>query len=776
LSEPQPHHLYSRTLAKWIVSYRWPFIVLALLILAVSYDQSTRFRLDRNLEKMFDPNSREIQDFRRLQETFTYNQAILVVVNRIDPLQLESLSKALQQSDSVATVLDLSRLQAIFGTFLDRSLWDQLDALSDRPPENDTASLASQVLESFEGLTHSRDGRYLGVAVLLKPTADRALTIEELKRACGSIFKQDQEYHLVGETVLVDEGFEMIQRDGLRLGWFSSVILCLFMTLVMRTILWAIATLAVVQWSIVVTQGICVIMRWELTMVSSMLIAMITVMGIATSLHWLVSFERYRENGSTSSSSLASSLSDRLWPIVGSCLTTCAAFLALLSARLEPVRDYGAMMALGSLVVLAGIVLIIPAIVLLSITDQNKQRVAPKNKLIDRYLLASFELVLAHRQWVLGSLVIWLAICCVGGLMAEVETDFIRNFNPKSRLVQGYQVVEESFGGAGVWDIVLPVPGPKVSKEYLSALDELSKELLDVSLSSGSSDSDALRPIAKITSISTAERISRSMPFAGSLPLQARLLSMRSVMPEFYDSLLVTVNDRTWCRLMLRSSEGMTARAKMQLHEAARSRLAEFTSRERWQKLFSFKGHDQRINATDAYVAGYSILLAVFVESVVRDQWLSLALAAVLILAISAVFLRSLRLAAIAVVLNVLPSLGIIALMSITGMKLNLGAAMIAAVSLGMSIDASIHYLMEFQRYQEQGASVEESLRRTQTTIGTSLFFATLALVLGFVSLASSDFRPTVVFGSCAAASMAFGLIANLTWLPALVSFSKRGT
>jgi hypothetical protein len=100
---------------------------------------------------------------------------------------------------------------------------------------------------------------------------------------------------------------------------------------------------------------------------------------------------------------------------------------------------------------------------------------------------------------------------------------------------------------------------------------------------------------------------------------------------------------------------------------------------------------------------------------------------------------------------------------------INMGAAMIAAVSLGLSVDGSIHYVMSYQRERRAGASLAEALIAVQNTVGRAAIFATLALVVGFATLAVSEFVPTIYFGTLVSISMVGGLIGNLALLPVLI-------
>lgn len=96
---------------------------------------------------------------------------------------------------------------------------------------------------------------------------------------------------------------------------------------------------------------------------------------------------------------------------------------------------------------------------------------------------------------------------------------------------------------------------------------------------------------------------------------------------------------------------------------------------------------------------------------------------------------------------------------------------MIAAVSMGLSVDSSIHYLTRYQDELRRGSNNSQAIDSAQSEIGLAIVLSTLALVIGFGALATSDFLPTVIFGVSAALSMIGGLLGNLILLPSLLNY-----
>ncbi|MCG8449435.1 MAG: hypothetical protein MI725_07640, partial [Pirellulales bacterium] len=148
--------------------------------------------------------------------------------------------------------------------------------------------------------------------------------------------------------------------------------------------------------------------------------------------------------------------------------------------------------------------------------------------------------------------------------------------------------------------------------------------------------------------------------------------------------------------------------------------------------------------------------------------------AAAAILLMMIVAFRNLGLAVVTLVPNALPVLLLFGAMGWLGVRVNMGAAMIAAVSLGLSVDGSIHYVMAYQRLRRTGATLHEALQSVQATVGRAAVFATLALVVGFATLCYSEFVPTIYFGALVSLSMIGGLVGNLLVLPLLIHFVDR--
>jgi len=235
---------------------------------------------------------------------------------------------------------------------------------------------------------------------------------------------------------------------------------------------------------------------------------------------------------------------------------------------------------------------------------------------------------------------------------------------------------------------------------------------------------------------------------------------LRTQMPQLGDSLIGTdpEDGSTWLRVMLRSRERQPAAAKRAIIEQVGRIVAE---------EFPVAGDGRKGSVT-----GFFVLLAQLVERMLADQWLTFLLAAIGIFLLLAAGFQSALIAVLALVPNALPIFVVLGLLGWAGERVNMGTAMIAAVSMGLSVDSSIHYIAAFRRRLAGGGTVAAAVDTAHQTAGRAMVFSTLALVVGFLALTTSGFIPTVSFGALSCLALAGGLAGNLVVLPVLLALA----
>lgn len=761
------------TLADGLIRWRRWLLVLALLLGASGWWLSGRLAFDRSIENMFASDNPALVAYKKLQRTFGGNEVVLAVYRdpqlfARDGAGIERVAKTRERLEAIAGVKAvLSIDQPMPGAMITQ----------------DTV-LARRTRELFRDFTHSSDGQVVSLVCMLDPSpaaaATRRETVEQMRAVMQSLPEGLAPGWLTGEPILLVDGFRYVEDDGHRLGIWSTLLLGMTIVACFRSLRWVVLPLLVVQWTLWMTRGLLVLLQVRLSMVSSMLTAVVMVVGVATMVHVLVRFSEARASGLGPRESLRTTLSALFWPIVWSCLTDAVGFLALTVSDVGPVRDFGLMMALGSMFVLVNVLLLVPGLALLGNLDTDPRTPWGEDRLVAQ-LQRLLRPVRARPLGTLLMLSIPTLLVMMGLRFLQVETDFTRNFRPDSDIAVSYQFVEENLGGAGVCDVLIPAPA-SIDWTFLQRLRRLEAKLrrLPAGVSAANADGPAgptassatasavpdASAITKVFSLADAlvelspVDLGKQLAFVRVGMIQSGLRTMQNWMPEFYAALYgvdpkATGEARHYARLMLRVHERQSAAEKKRLIQ----RVSEVSAAE-------FPG---------AEVTGYFVLLAQLVDSVLQDQWRTFGVAILGIGLLMWIAFRSLRLALIALVPNTIPvmvvlgAMGWLAATAWPALRINMGTAMIAAVTLGLSIDSSIHYILRFQNGLRRGLDADAALEEVQQSVGKSLVFSTLALAVGFAVLATSRFIPTVYFGALVTLAMLGGLVGNLFVLPLLI-------
>lgn len=464
-----------------------------------------RLRFDRSVESMFRPDDPRLVSYQETKQLFGGTETVIVAYTDPDLLTPEGLRRVgrlAEQIGQVEGVLRVHSLESVpvpFAPLDERPLSEQVEAKKIPP-----AQLKRQLLDSrlLRGTLLGPDGE---TAVILgelatpdASTPPREDTLEAVRRIAAH---HTPPAVVAGEPVLVHDVFNYMEADGRRLGIASSLLLTLVIAVLFRNLRWMLLPLAVVHLSLVWTKASLVLSGMHLSMVSSPLVALVTVIGVATVVHITM---RFREERNVKPPCEAL---ERTGVTVGpavfwTCLTTAAGFASLLVSQVTPVRSFGLMVAIGALFVFVAAVGILPGGALFGRRnhDDGTANEAPesagRSHWVGRYLLDDprpapgesrlteglgtiVSSVERHPWRVALATIALLGFAAIGFFRLQVATDFTENYRENSPIVQSYKFLAERTGVVASLDVLVDTPR-QVTAEFLERVRDLQRDLEQV--------------------------------------------------------------------------------------------------------------------------------------------------------------------------------------------------------------------------------------------------------------------------------------------------------
>ncbi|HWB00767.1 MAG TPA: MMPL family transporter, partial [Pirellulales bacterium] len=618
----------------WLLAWRWPLLVVGVLLTIAAFPLSRQLAFNRSIEAMFAPDDPLLGPYRKLKRIFGGDEIALAAY--VDPHlldaegldRLDRLTAQLREVPGVVTAFSLTSSPVLGKHILESPLRDKF-------------------LRLCEGYTLGPDHQTAGVACLLTPLGEGSVPRREtIDRLRSIVEAHDRTGVLTGEPVLVLDGFRHLEADGRLLGATSTALLMLVIVICFRSVRWVIVPLAVMLATLVWTQALLSHAGFRLSMVSSMLWALVTVICVGTVMHVIVGYGDARRAGVGCVAALRGTGVALLAPVFWSCATDAAGFGSLMFAHVGPVIDFGAMMALASGLALVAMAMFLPGLILLGARDEQPPAAASSARL--NRSLAWLASLIEQRPGMLALVLTVGTLAAMAGIpRLRVETDFTRNFRSDSPLVQAYTFVESRLGGAGLLDVIVPVSST-VDAELLARLRKLEERLQHEVIVADEAGRD-VPGLTKTMSLADVLDVGLGSSRLQSIGLEAQIALLKQTMPLAGALVGNDADDRgrTYLRIMLRARERQPA--------AEKQRLIDQVTRISQQEF------------AEAEVTGFFVLLTHMIESVSQDQWLTFGAATVGIAIMLLVAFRRPMVAMVALIPNALPILVVTGVMGWLG-------------------------------------------------------------------------------------------------------------
>jgi predicted RND superfamily exporter protein len=516
-------------------------------------------------------------------------------------------------------------------------------------------------------------------------------------------------------------------------------------------------------------------LSWEVTVVSANFISLQLIITMALTIHLIV---RYRElqvqNPQAPNRQLIfDTIRLMLRPCWYTVITTIAGFGSLVFCDMLPVIMFGRMMMVGLLVSLIVTFLLFPAVLILMSKEAPSAGRGwhfPITSILARFTGSHGVLIIAISGLVLIS-------SLLGILRLEVENSFIDYFDESTEIYQGMKVIDQSLGGTTPLDVIAEFEAPDVPPPDAESVVAESDDIFD-EFDVASTDEKYWFTADKMRRIKAVHRYLDNLPETGKVLSLASMLDIAERLNDgkpldsFELALLYSETPDEFRDMLIKpyvSVEHNQVRFLVRVRDSdktlRRNELLKKIRKDLTGKLEFAEKH--------VHLAGLLVLYNNMLQSLFGSQILTLGITVLVLMSMFLVLFRSLKISIIAMLPNVLPVLVMLGMMGWLGVPLDMMTITIAAISLGISVDNTIHYIHRFKAEFPKDRRYLPTMHRCHGSIGHAMYYTSATIIIGFSILALSNFVPSVYFGLLTGMVMLTALLAALTLLPQMMILAK---
>ena len=597
--------------------------------------------------------------------------------------------------------------------------------------------------------------------------SNEAILINEVRNITNN-YKDNGEIFLGGGAMIAHDTIKMIQQDLLTFGVAVFFMFVLILSIIFKQFRWVAIPLISACLSALFTTGLISWMGWKVTVVSANFIALLMIIGISLTVHLVV---RYREITSrfhdlTHSEALKKTLSQMFLPCLYTALTTMVAFASLIISDIRPIIDFGLLMVLS--IFIAFTVSFIFFGSLASLMKKNTKDT--KVDYSSGFTTWINSLVVRFKNIILLISLIGFIFSLVGINKLSVENKFIDYFKPTTEIYQGLSLIDKKLGGTAPLDIIISAPqsATQTNDEFEEDFDDFGIETEEYGYWFNSQNLSYLeeihdylerRPeIGKVLSVSSAIKLAQIAKGEKLDDLELALL--RKVLPEDINNQLLSSyisEDDNQVRLSARVIESMDGLNRKNLIDEVKTDLIQ----------------NYQLSEEQFYLSGISVIYNNLLQSLFQSLIGSLTIVFSAIFIMFIILFRSLYMALIAMIPNLLSAASVLGIIGWSGIPLDIMTVTVAAISIGIGVDNTIHYVHRFLKEYDLQKNYDLAIKNSHATIGRAMFYTSLTIVLGFMILVSSNFNPSVFFGIFTSFSMIIAILAALMLLPVLIRHLK---
>jgi len=754
-----------KRMAMGVMHFRWPMTLFLVLLTLIFGGAILGLQIDPTAEALFNKDTKAYRQYREFSEKFGSDQMIALAMETpgLFTLQqllfLKELTSKIESMPQVERVLSLSNVMDVRPKFIGVKVVPALkDVYAVHGDAEDVAKARELILDNelYVNNLVSPDGTSANILIFLKPQSSNKEShgnfLRILMKALERAETPQRRFYVAGAPMEQYEFIRLIRRDQFVFVPAITFLLILSTWIIYRNFACMILAMGIVFMTLIWAMGTISLLGDQLNLVTSLLAPVIMIVAIPNTIHVINLFFEIRSQHDSFKESVIKTMDELGVPSFLVQVTTVFGFFSLVSSPVPAIRSFGLYAGLGSAYCYIISTLSLP--ILLSLLPfRPKREQVEKEDNMNRFLVAFIERIqFRGKWWILAGTLVLTGYSLVGIQLIKVDTGIIQQMKPDSRLAKATRFIDKNLTGVYSLGFVFEradgqtMDDPAVLQKIDGFKTFLEKEPV----------------IAKVNCVTTLIKKVNQAREGGE---EGYEIPEDEGRVKLYFKKMMENDDPELWKMISHDLKQIRLEARMR---AVGTQLG--SKLEEDALAYLKKNFAPDLNY---FLSGNVVLLGHMSKSLVSSQMNGFFYAFFSILAIVTLFFRSLKMGLLASVPNVLPVLFIYGIMGFLQIELSTATAMISSIVIGMTVDASIHFMYRFRQEFLTRHNYLEAMHRTLQHVGLSLVISTSILSIGFCSSLFASFKPTIYLGIFTALSMVFSVICTLIVLPMILIFLK---
>lgn len=528
----------------------------------------------------------------------------------------------------------------------------------------------------------------------------------------------------------------------------TSLIFFLFFRSFRATFISLLVVLIGVMWAF----GVLGFLRYEITVLTALIPPLIIVIGVPNCIFLINKYQLEVAKHGNKAKSLQRVITKIGNATLMTNLTTASGFATFILTNSKILKEFGIVASLNIIGIFLLSLLMIPIVYSFLPRPNSKHLKHLKNKWMER-IVREMETIVRHKKIAVYSVaLIGLVLGIIGIYQIKISGSLIEDMPKKAAFFDDIVFFENEFNGIVPLEISIDAKRPRgiYSLSTLRRINRLHET------------------IAEIPELSTPVSIVNVYKYAKQAYYNGNVNYYQLPSPQENRFILPYINNASGDGNLLTNyvdSTGQLARITTFMRDVPTDRMEQIEA-----DLLKAIGKIFPEKRFTVEMTGKSLLFLKGTHYLIKNLFLSLLLAVVLIALFMAYMFRSTKMIVVSLIPNLLPLIITAGVMGYTGIPLKPSTILVFSIAFGISVDDTIHFLAKYrQELIDSDWKIKRSVYAALKETGISMFYTSVVLFFGFIVFMSSNFGGTRALGGLVAVTLMFAMLANLVLLPSLL-------